>query len=126
MTESVVLDVVTEAVTLDVVDESVTLDVVEESVILEIIGEVGPRGPQGEQGEQGPPGAPGIGGQPYIWDQLVPSTVWGPIPHGLGRSPSIVINDSAGNRVEGDPYDVDSNHTLLTFGFAFSGRATLV
>jgi hypothetical protein len=85
-------------------------------------------GLQGPPGPQGPAGAPGV--SPTGADlhathlQAVASAVW-TIEHNLGKRPSVVVIDSAGDQVEGMVAYLDANNLMITFSAAFGGEAYL-
>lgn len=82
----------------------------------------GPPGPSGPAGPAGPAG-PG-GGDRVDWDQGAPALTW-TIPHGRGRQPQVLVEDSQGNRVVAFVSD-DNNTTSITFTSPISGRAVLL
>lgn len=60
----------------------------------------------------------------YSHTQTTPSSIWGPIPHGLGKRPSIDVYDSSGNKVFAYEVDfIDLNSVNLTFSAPISGNA---
>ena len=63
--------------------------------------------------------------QTYLHRQTAPATTW-TIAHGLGRYPSAVVLDTAGNRIYpgGERYP-DPNTLVLTFSAPFPGTADL-
>jgi hypothetical protein len=90
----------------------------------EVVVDVG-KGFKGDKGDPGDPGVPGPSGQSYEHDQSVPSAVW-TIPHGLGFFPGgILVLDTLGRSVVGQPSYPDANTLVLTFSAAFSGTAYL-
>jgi len=56
--------------------------------------------------------------------QPTPSAVWN-IYHGLGKKPSFMVFDSAGDEVEGQPEFISNDEIRITFSAAFSGFAVL-
>lgn len=64
------------------------------------------------------------GDKSYIHVQGQAERVW-VIEHKLGKMPSVVVKDSAGNTVVGESEYVDENNTILSFSGAFSGKAFL-
>jgi hypothetical protein len=71
-------------------------------------------------GAQGPPGVDGD--KTYVHDQVLPSTTW-TVDHGLNKFPSIDVVDSGGNVVHGDVRHVSAARAVLSFNFAFGGKA---
>jgi hypothetical protein len=67
-----------------------------------------------------PPG-PGPGGS-YLHNQDVPSDTW-VIVHNLGFFPSVRIEDTAGDDIEGDLTHDSANQTTATFSAAIAGKA---
>lgn len=80
----------------------------------------GPPGIKGATGEAGPPGTD----KNYVFTQGVPSSTW-TIEHNLGKYPSVLVEDSANDEVEGDIKYTDANNLVITFSAAFSGIAYL-
>jgi len=64
------------------------------------------------------------GDKNYMHQQLEASEVW-EISHGLGKQPSITIQDSAGTQVQGEIHYIDTNNLRITFSSAFKGKAYL-
>ena len=60
----------------------------------------------------------------YTFTQNTPLATW-TITHNLGKFPSAVVVDSAGNVVEGDIDYVSANQVVISFTGAFSGEAYL-
>ena len=60
----------------------------------------------------------------FVYDQGSPATVW-TINHNMGKYPSVFVEDSAGDNVEGVVAFVDDNNLTITFNAAFSGTAYL-
>lgn len=92
-----------------------------------IIGGIGPKGDKGDDGgpgETGPPGPEGKLPPGFVYDQGVASSTWS-INHKLKRYPSVVVQDSAKDEVEGDIEYVDEENLVLNFSSAFSGKAYL-
>lgn len=63
------------------------------------------------------------GDKTYTYEQLTPSTVWGPIPHGLEKYPNVSLRDSAGTEFQGTIEHLDMNtllikHNIPCLGFA--------
>lgn len=82
-------------------------------------GAVGPMGPMG------PVGPAGSGGdKAYTHPQGPASDVW-VITHNLGKHPSVTVQDSAFDAVDGDVFYNDANTLTITFSAAFSGFAYL-
>ena len=75
---------------------------------------------------QGPPGpaTPGGGDKAYTHPQGTASDVW-VITHNLGKRPSVTVQDSAFDAVDGDVFYNDANTLTITFSAAFSGVAYL-
>lgn len=78
---------------------------------------------------QGPPGPNGgvVGGTgdlTYTHPQGTASDVW-VIVHNLGKRPSVTVQDSAHDAVDGDVFYNDANTLTITFSAAFSGVAYL-
>jgi hypothetical protein len=80
---------------------------------------------------QGPPGPAGGGGGvggsgdlTYTHPQGPASDVW-VITHNLGKRPSVTVQDSAFDAVDGDVFYNDTNTLTITFSAAFSGVAYL-
>lgn len=72
----------------------------------------------------GPQGPAGPGDKNYVHDQMVASTTW-TINHSLGKFPSVMIVNSAGEVVEGFIQHVDNTQAVVTFTSAFAGKAYL-
>ncbi len=77
---------------------------------------------------QGPPGpsggGSGSGDLTYTHPQGAASAVW-VITHNLGKRPSVTVQDSAFDAVDGDVFYNDTNTLTITFSAAFSGVAYL-
>lgn len=84
---------------------------------------VGPPGPPGPQGPEGGL-AVGSGDLHYEHTQSVPSSTWD-ITHNLHKRPAVLVEDSAGDEVEGEIDFVTTDRLVITFSAAFSGRAIL-
>lgn len=56
--------------------------------------------------------------------QSLPSAQWD-ITHNLGKYPSVIVFDSAGDEVEGDVRHLSLNAMQITFSAGFSGTASL-
>lgn len=97
-------------VVLDAANVSVTSAIDDEVVVV-------------ETGVQGPPGAAGTDAY-FVFDQGVPSTTW-TVTHNLGKKPSVSVEDSAHNLVEGDVDYTDNDSLTISFGLPFSGSAFL-
>jgi hypothetical protein len=82
----------------------------------------GPQGPTGATGAQGPAGIDTNAS--YTHHQNIASDTW-LVVHNLGFFPSVTVEDSAGNTVEGDIAYTDSTTLQLTFSAAFGGVAYL-
>ena len=67
-------------------------------------------------------GPPGSGDLSYAHIQGSAAATWN-VTHNLGRYPSVVITDSAGNVVHGNIEHLNANTTRLTFSAGFAGRA---
>jgi hypothetical protein len=61
----------------------------------------------------------------FQWTQSVAASVWN-IPHNLGLSPAVVVQDSTNTQVLVETLFVDENNVQLKFSGAESGRATLI
>lgn len=73
----------------------------------------------------GRPGASGTSSDAhYVFTQIPPSNKW-TITHNLGKFPSVIVQDSANDEVEGDIEYTSSNALIITFTSAFSGTAYL-
>jgi len=75
----------------------------------------------GTQGREGPAGT---GDKYYKYTQGSASAEW-KIIHNLNKNPSITVQDSANDNVEGFCEYLNSNELVLTFSAAFSGVAYL-
>lgn len=84
---------------------------------------VGPPGPPGPQGPEGGL-AVGSGDLTYEHAQTTASDTWD-ITHNLRKRPSVLVEDSAGDEVEGSIEFVSVDRLVITFSAAFSGRAIL-
>jgi hypothetical protein len=75
---------------------------------------------------QGPmgPAAPNGGDLTYTHPQGAASDVW-VINHNLNKRPSVTVQDSAFDAVDGDVVYNDANTLTITFSAAFSGVAYL-
>lgn len=103
------------------VTDTVTENIVEfvtTSYELTGVAEVGPPGPKGDPGEDGDAGSPD---KNFVHEFTNLSTMI--IEHGLDKYPSVYVQDSAGDEVEGDINHIDTNTTEITFTGSFSGRA---
>ncbi len=77
------------------------------------------------QVEQGPRGADGSTGDlSYVHDQMTPQAVW-VINHNLGKYPSVVVIDSAGQQWEGSIAYPSTYQVTVSFSAGFSGKAYL-
>lgn len=85
-----------------------------------VVGPPGPPGPPGPAGEL----VSGSGDLHYEHTQAVPSTTWD-ITHNLHKRPAVLVEDSAGDEVEGQIDFVTADRLVITFSAAFSGRAIL-
>jgi hypothetical protein len=83
--------------------------------------ESGTPGPPGEPGE---PGAPGEPAKSYVFTEGAPSASW-TILHKLKRFPSVFVQDTAGNTVEGVITYTNEEELTVDFSAAFSGKAFL-
>lgn len=77
---------------------------------------VGPVGPQG-------PG--GALAAAHVHNQVAPAAIW-TIDHALGRAPTVVIHDSAGDECEGAVQHPSATQTIITFSAPFAGVARLL
>ena len=68
------------------------------------------------------PQTPAAGVSTYV--KSAAEAVW-EINHNLGKYPSVVVIDSAGDEVEGDVQYVNPNRIIITFSAALAGRAFL-
>ena|ERR1039457_2803293 len=87
-------------------------------------GAEGPLGPTGEKGARGEKGEQGPTGGYYKFVQGSASEVW-EIKHSLNKYPSITVQDSANENVEGSVDYINANEIILSFSAAFSGTAFL-
>lgn len=76
------------------------------------------------KGDKGDQGIQGTTGGSYTHAQGVASAVWG-INHGLNKNPSVTIQDSASDTIDGDVIYTDPNNLVITFSAAFGGIAYL-
>jgi hypothetical protein len=60
----------------------------------------------------------------YIYEQGVAASTW-TINHNLGRNPTVVVIDTAGNVVEPAVQYVDLNTCIVSMNYAFKGTAYL-
>lgn len=83
-------------------------------------------GVPGPRGLQGPPGVDGIDGMDLTYHHIqgLPSATW-IINHNLGKYPSVLVIDSAGNDVTGSIVFNSVNQITVTFSGGFSGDAYL-
>ena len=84
----------------------------------------GDQGIQGDTGPAGPQGVPGAGDLNYTHNQGAASATW-TVTHNLGKRPSVTVQDSANDQVDGDVVYNDLNTLTITFSAAFSGFAYL-
>jgi Major tropism determinant N-terminal domain len=77
-------------------------------------------GGDGEDSETLPPGASLV----YVHVQNVPAELW-EVTHDLGKYPSVVVIDSAGNMFETDVDYITVNHLAIRFPGPTSGTATM-
>ncbi len=70
------------------------------------------------------PPSPPSSDRSYTHPQGAASDVW-VIAHNLGKRPSVTVQDSAYDGVEGDVFYNDANTLTITFSAAFSGVAYL-
>ena len=75
------------------------------------------------QGPRGLDGS-GTGVQTYTHPQATAASVW-VITHNLGKKPSVTVQDSAFDGIEGDVTYTDLNNLTISFSAAFSGFAYL-
>lgn len=62
---------------------------------------------------------------PYVHDQVIPSSMWN-IAHNMGINPtSVLVLDSNGDNIEGDLDYLDANNITIAFNIAVSGTAQL-
>ena len=87
-------------------------------------GQVGPPGAKGDKGDKGDQGTPGLSGVSYVHDQSIADSVW-VVVHNLGRFPSVMVIDSAGDEVEGSVRYDSANQITVTFSAPFGGKAFL-
>lgn len=60
----------------------------------------------------------------FLYTQFEPSAVW-EIPHGLGKNPSVFIEDLEGNDIEGEINYYDNDLLYVRFSEPVSGVAYL-
>jgi hypothetical protein len=80
-----------------------------------------------EVAQQGPPGKDGMDGETdktLRFEQPIPSALW-TITHGMNKYPSVAVQDSAGDSVEGAVVYLSLNSLTLSFSAAFGGSAYL-
>jgi len=84
----------------------------------------GPPGPEGPPGPPGPPGVPGSEVFKFVFQQMVPDTLW-TIVHNLNGYPNVTVVESDGSEIEGEISYIDT--TTITFEIAWpvSGKAYL-
>lgn len=85
-----------------------------------LTGPAGPAGPQGITGLQGPVGTD----LHYTHTQYEPASAW-VIDHPLGKNPSVVVIDSAGDECEGAVAYAGPGRIVIYFSAAFGGQAFL-
>jgi hypothetical protein len=61
----------------------------------------------------------------FVFTQSSPSSTW-VIPHNLGLSPAVVVEDSTGTQVFVETHFDNGNQVTLKFGGPESGRATCI
>jgi hypothetical protein len=83
----------------------------------------GATGPAGKEGKEGKL-SEGSGDLHYVFTQGSPSAKW-EINHKLGKYPSVLVEDSANDEIEGDIEYVNANELIITFSGSFSGKAYL-
>lgn len=88
-----------------------------ETVVVGIQGPVGPQGPAGVDGAD-------AFDLTYHHIQGLPSATW-IITHNMGKYPSVLVIDSAGNEVTGSIVFNSVNQITVTFSGGFSGDAYL-
>lgn len=81
-------------------------------------GAPGPAGATGPEGKEGPPG------KGFVFHEGASSAVW-TVVHGLGKYPSVTVQDTAGDEVDGVIVYVSEEELTITFSSAFSGTAYL-
>lgn len=86
-----------------------------------IKGDTGDKGDKGDKGETGDQGIPGSGDKNYIHVQNIISTNW-PVPHNLGKRPTVAVVDSAGSEIEVAVEHIDDNNLLVVLSYAISGK----
>jgi hypothetical protein len=64
----------------------------------------------------------GGGDLSFVFTQVAPATSW-PVPHNLGKFPSVSVVDSGGSWILPSILYVDSNNVTINFGAATSGKA---
>lgn len=90
---------------------------------VDVFGRQGPVGPEGPQGPQGPPGPAGEDAN-FVFTQSTPASQWD-ITHDLGKTPAVMVVDSAGTVVQGRILVLSSSEIRLEFSAPFSGTAYL-
>jgi len=87
-------------------------------------GPEGPTGLTGHTGLTGPQGVPGPPGAVFTFTQMIASNDW-VIAHNMGKFPNVIVNDSAGDEVEGEVVYLDLNNIQVLFAYPLAGTATL-
>ena len=100
--------------TLIVKEPGEAYSIVQEQKPIVTLVNIGTQGPKGESGSS----------SYYKFNQSTPASVW-TIEHKLSRNPSVTVQDSAEENVEGSCEYVNENKLILTFSAAFSGVAYL-
>lgn len=115
-------------ITIDHVVKDVSVIVQEyDPVVIGAIG-IGHQGLPGPQGPSGPPGAPGPKGDPgdsgsalSTFTQAFTGQASVTVAHNLGRYPSVVVVDTAGDEVYGDVHYDTMNQLTVVFSSATGG-----
>lgn len=62
------------------------------------------------------------GDSSYTHVQEMPAMVWN-VEHGLGKRPSVSVQDAAGNLIHGEVSYLDADSLTISFQFVITGRA---
>lgn len=65
------------------------------------------------------------GGGNYLFRQTLPAVVWGPIAHGLGKYPSVTVQDTIGELTTALVEHLTVNELRIFFGAPCAGNAYL-